>query len=203
MDFAILSWRNSISIYCRFLGNFSQFSSWSTSSMEDLQDGVFMKMRIEERRGWLTPTSVPLMVLQDQKLHEHSKSYQELEDIREEYFQIKSRLEDFVQSRRISNIPEPQESENPRMNISSAPSNVPAKEGNKTPKERRGSADPQGPARPTPPPWRQFAIPFPPRLLQTIYSYSRPRVEASNSLSRRKDDEKEGQQLEESRGSRF
>ena len=82
------------------------------------------------------------MAFQDQKLHEDSKSYQDLEDTQGEYFQIKSRLEDFVQSRRILNIPESQESENPRTNISSASSNVPAEEGNQSPKRGRGSADP-------------------------------------------------------------
>ena len=146
---------------------------------------------------------MPLTVFQDQKLHEDSKSYQHIEDYPRKILPIKSRLEDFVQSRRISNIPEPQESENPCTNISSASSNVPAEDGNQSPSLGRGSADL--------PPWlsrphlprRWFAIPFPPRLPQTINSYPRPRVDASNSLSRREDDEKEGQQLEEIRGSRF
>jgi len=147
--------------------------------------------------------AVPLMAFQDQKLHEDSKSYQDIEDYPRKILPIKSRLEDFVQSRRISNIPEPQESENPCTNISSASSNVPAEDGNQSPSLGRGSADlPLWLGRPHLP-RRRFAIPFPPRLLQTINSYPRPRVDASNSLSRREDDEKEGQQLEEIRGSRF
>jgi len=147
--------------------------------------------------------AVPLMAFQDQKLHEDSKSYQDIEDYPRKILPIKSRLEDFVQSRRISNIPEPQESENPCTNISSASSNVPAEDGNQSPSLGRGSADlPLWLGRPHLP-RRRFAIPFLPRLLQTINSYPRPRVDASNSLSRREDDEKEGQQLEEIRGSRF
>ena len=64
--------------------------------------------------------AVPLMAFQDQKLHEDSKSYRNIEDYPKGILPIKSKLEDFVKSRRISKIPEPQESENPRKNITYA-----------------------------------------------------------------------------------
>jgi len=46
------------------------------------------------------------------------KSYQNIEEYSKKALQIKSRLEDFVNSRIISKIPESQESKNPRTSIS-------------------------------------------------------------------------------------
>ena len=94
-----------------------------------------MKMVIKERLGWLTPSSVLVKAFQDQKLHEDIKSYQNIEEYSRKALQLKSRLEDFVKSRRISKIPEHQESENPPTSISLAASNIPAKDGNERPRE--------------------------------------------------------------------
>ena len=84
---------------------------------------------------------VPLKVFQDQKLHEDSESYQNLEEYLRRILPIKSRLEDSVKSRRITNISEPQESENPRTRIPWAASNIPAKDGRKRAREESGSAE--------------------------------------------------------------
>jgi hypothetical protein len=89
------------------------------------------------------------MVLQGQKLHEDSKSYKELEDFHEEYPQVNLILEDFVQSRRIPDILEAQESGKPRKDISSASRHVPAKDGKESPKEGVQSADSRPSGRPT------------------------------------------------------
>ena len=83
---------------------------------------------------------VPLKVFQDQKLHEDSESYQNLEEYLRRILPINSRLEDSVKSRRITNISEPQESENPRTRIPWVASNVPAKDGRKRAREESGSA---------------------------------------------------------------
>ena len=85
--------------------------------------------------------SVPLKAFQDRKLHEDTKSYRNIEEYPRRILPIKSRLEDFVQSRRISKIPEPQESENPPTSISLASSNVPAKDGRQSPRRGMGSAE--------------------------------------------------------------
>ena len=81
------------------------------------------------------------MVLQGQKLHEDSKSYKGLEDFHEEYPQVNLILEDFVLSRRISDILEAQESGKPSKYISSASRHVPAKDGKETQRGKVWSAD--------------------------------------------------------------
>ena len=90
-----------------------------------------------------------LMVLQGQKLHEDSKSHKGLEDFHEEYPQVNLILEDFVQSRRILDILEAQESGKPRKDISSASRHVPAKDGKESPREEAQSADSRPPGWPT------------------------------------------------------
>ena len=51
-------------------------------------------------------SSVPLKAFQDQKFHGDIKSYKNIEEYSGKTLPIKSRLEDFVKSRRISKIPE-------------------------------------------------------------------------------------------------
>ena len=84
---------------------------------------------------------------------EDIKSYKNIEEYSGKTLPIKSRLEDFVESRRRPKIPESQESDNLPTSISWAASKIYAKDGNERPRERPGSADPGPPARPTPPPW--------------------------------------------------
>ena len=99
-------------------------------------------MMIKERREWFIPIPVPLIVLQNQNLHEDSRSFQNLEDYPRRILpiQVKTRRSRAISG--ISNITVSQESENPRKNISWRSRRVPAKEGSKRPRRWRGSADP-------------------------------------------------------------
>ena len=148
--------------------------------------------------------AVPLMAFQDQKLHEDSKSYQDIEDYPRKILPIKSRLEDFVQSRRISNIPEPQESENPPTSISWTASKIYTKDGNEWPRESPGSADPTPLARPTYPlPEVGFRFLFSHIFLRLYIATLGPETTHPIHYQGVKTATREGQQLEESRGSSF
>ena len=139
---------------------------------------------------------VPLKVFQDQKLHEDSQSYQNLEEYLRRILPIKSRLEDSVKSRRITKISEPQESENPRTRIPWAASNVPAKDGRKRAREESGSAE-------WVPPKVGFHFLFSHVFLRLYIATVGLGSTHPVHYQGVKTATREGQQLEASRGSRF